>query len=104
VLETFRRRPLRLTLGIAVLAVGLSACSDGPGDEGDLVIALTRDDTFTTAQAECIASAVFAEYGEDEEALGKISGAANYEELTGTEGVAGFDQFFTRAVSACTNT
>ena len=65
--------------------------------------ALTQNDTFNTAEAECIASAVFEEYGADEDALGKISGAVDYEDLSGTEGVDGFDTFFTRAVGACTN-
>lgn len=80
-----------------------SACSDGPGDESDLVTALTRDEAFTTAEAECIASAVFSEYGEDEEAISKISGAASYEDLTGTEGVDGFDEVFDNAIAACAN-
>jgi hypothetical protein len=85
------------------LIVGLTACSDGPGNEEDLVKALIHNDTFTTAEAECISSAVFAEYGEDEEALSAISGATSYEELNSAEGVPGFDEFFRRAVSACTN-
>jgi hypothetical protein len=92
-----------LAFGAIVLALGLSACTDGPGNEDDLVTALTRDDAFTTAEAECIASAVFDEYGEDEDSLNKISGVANYEELSGPDGVPGFDEFFRRAVSACTN-
>ncbi len=91
-----------MILGLSVF--GLAACTDGPGDEADLVTALTRDDTFTTAEAECIASAVFAEYGTDDDAISKISGLGTYEELIGAEGVDGFDAFFTGAVRACTNT
>lgn len=86
-----------------VLAFGLSACTDGPGDENDLVNALTNGDAFTTAEAECIAAAVFAEYGEDEDAISLLSGTSSFEELSGTEGVPGFDDFFRRAISACTN-
>jgi hypothetical protein len=67
------------------------------------VLALTHNDTFTTAEAECIAAAVFDEYGEDEDAISLISGASSFDELTSAEGVPGFDDFFRRAVSACTN-
>ena len=98
-----RRRAVPLVVGAAVLMLALGACSDGPGNEGDLVIALTHNDAFTTAEAECIAGAVFDEYGEDEEALALISGAQDYEALNGADGVPGFDDFFRRAVSACTN-
>lgn len=94
------RRLLPSLLGLTLL---VAACSSGPGSREDLVAALTRDDTFTTAEASCIADAVFAEYGEDEEALSIISGAASYEEITGTDGVQGFEQFFDNAISACTN-
>ena len=93
-----------LIIGIAVAVLGLPACSGGPGDRDDLVLALTRDDTFSTAEATCIADAVFSEYGADEEALDLISGADSYDEITGTDGVAGFDEFFTNTVSACSNT
>lgn len=94
----------RLLLGLAATVLGLTACTGGPGDRDDLVAALTRDDTFTTAEATCIADAVFAEYGMDDDALGKISGVGSYEELTGTDGVEGFDDFFSNTVSACANT
>lgn len=94
----------RLLLGLVATVLGVSACTGGPGDRDDLVAALTRDDTFAVAEAECIADAVFAEYGADEDALGRISGAVSYDELTGTEGVAGFDEFFSNTVSACSNT
>lgn len=94
------RRLLPSLLGLALIA---SACSSGPGSEEDLVTALTRDDTFSTDEAECIASAVFDEYGADEDALSIISGAESYEAITGADGVDGFDAFFGNAVAACTN-
>lgn len=100
-----RYRKRWLLGGLAVLALASTACSQGPGDEDDLVTALTHNDAFSTAEAECVAAAVFDEYGEDEEAITRISGATSYEELTNTtDGVQGFDDFFRRAVSACTNT
>jgi len=93
----------RSAVGLLVLAFGVAACSGGPGNEEDLVTALTQNDAFNTAEAECIAAAVFEEYGDDEDTLTKISGAVDYEDLSGTEGVDGFDKFFTRAVGVCTN-
>ena len=93
----------RFAIAAVALLFGLSACTDGPGDEGDLVNALTNNDAFTTAEAECIAAAVFDEYSEDEDAISRISGAASYEDLNAADGVPGFDQFFRRAVAACTN-
>jgi hypothetical protein len=95
-------RSLLAVAGLALGTLALSACSSGPGSEEDLIAALTRDDSFTQAQAECIAERVFDQYGEDEEALGLISGAGSYEDLTGTEGVPGFDEFFTTTISVCT--
>jgi hypothetical protein len=82
----------------------LSACTGGPGDEEDLVAALTRDDTFSDGEARCIANAVFEEYGDDEDALGRISGAASYEDLTSSDGVEGFAETFEQFVRTCTNT
>ena len=96
--------PKRLLFGLAAAALALAACGGGPGNRDDLVTALTRDDTFSTPEAECIADAVFAQYGEDQEALGRISGARTFDELNGPEGVPGFDEFFENTVSACTNT
>ncbi len=99
------RRARWLVAIVAVLGLGLTACTDGPGNEQDLVIALTHNDAFTTDQAECIAASVFGEYGDDEEAISRISGAPSYEDLTdATTGIPGFDEFFRRAVSTCTNT
>jgi hypothetical protein len=90
-------------LGLTVMAA-LPACGGGPGSEEDLVAALTRNEAFTEAQATCIAAAVFAEYGDDEEALGKISGTADFADLTGPEGVDGFEETFEQIVEVCTNT
>jgi hypothetical protein len=97
-------RSTKMLLGLAIGALSLSACSSGPGSEEDLVAALMRDDTFTQGEAECIAENVFLEYGEDEDALAKISGAASYEDLTGTEGVPGFDEAFSNILAGCANT
>ncbi|MGF1595857.1 MAG: hypothetical protein ACFCVK_02850 [Acidimicrobiales bacterium] len=100
-----RRRPRTLLAAAAVLVVVATGCTGGgPGNQDDLVTALLLDDAFTEAEAECIAAAVFDEYGEDEGALGRISGAGSYKDLSGTDGVEGFDDFFTGAVRACTNT
>jgi hypothetical protein len=93
-----------LLLGAGIAALALSACSGGPGSEEDLVTALTRNDTFSEAEAECIANAVFEEYGDNEDALGLISGASSYDDLTGSEGVEGFGEAFDRIVETCTNT
>ena len=98
-----RRRP---RLGLVAVVAGLSmlatACTGGPGDRDDFVEILVRDDGFNADEAGCIADAVFAQYGEDGDALGKISGAESYEFLTGPDGVEGFDGFFTSTVSDCT--
>ena len=101
-----RRRfvgPLRPVVALSVVVLGLTACGDGPGSEEDLVNALTRDATFSQEEAECISARIFDEYGEDEEALGLISGTGDYEVLTGDgEGsVEGFDVFFSTAVAEC---
>ena len=94
----------RLLIALAATVLGVAACTGGPGDREDLVSALTRDDTFSTPEAECIADAVFAEYGQDEDALGRISGASTFEELNGPDGVPGFAEFFDNTVAACSNT
>jgi hypothetical protein len=95
-----RRRTLGvLVLSLAALATG---CTGGPGDRDDFIDILTRDDNFNETEATCIADAVFDEYGEDGDALGKISGAESYEYLIGEDGVEGFDEFFTPLVADCT--
>ena len=79
----------------------LSACTNGPGDEQDLVDALVEDDAFEENVAECIAAAVFVEYGENDDAIEKISGSATFEQLDSTEGVPGFGEFFTKTIDDC---
>lgn len=98
-------RPVR-AVGVALaLSLSLAACGGrGPGDQEDLVSALTREGGFDQAQAECIAAAVFDKYGADEDALKKISGTGDYAALTGDGGVEGFGEFFDNTVDACTGT
>ncbi len=97
-----RTRMVGSMLGAAAAAFVLAGCTSGPGSEADFVEVLTRDDAFTETQAECLADAVFDEYGTDEDALGKISGATSYDFLLGEDGVEGFDEFLTAQVSDCT--
>ncbi|MFV0523169.1 MAG: hypothetical protein ACK5RL_01570 [Acidimicrobiales bacterium] len=86
---------------LATVALTATACTDGPGSEEDLVNALTRDDGFDQAQAECIANAVFNEYGENEDALKAISSAPDMAALDAEGGVPGFSEFFDRTVQTC---
>jgi len=97
------RQTRRAVALLAFGALALTACTGGPGSEEDLVTALTRGDGFTQQEAECIAAAVFIEWAEDEDALGLISGAADYDELVGPNGVEGFGESFERAVTQCAN-
>jgi len=97
-----RGRAFGLLVPVIALALLATGCTGGPGDEDDFVDVLTVNDNFTDAEASCIAEAVFDEYGEDGDALGKISGAESYEFLLGEDGVEGFDEFFTGTVSSCT--
>lgn len=100
-----RPRTLRFRRFAAVLIalpLPLAACGDGPGTEEDLVNALTREDTFTTDEARCIAGAVFDQYGADEQAIGRISAASDFATLSGENGVEGFAESYDRILSACT--
>jgi hypothetical protein len=98
--------PTRVAVGLLVMALGLSACSQdtGPGSESDLIDALTRDGTFEQDEAECIAETVFNEYGEDEDALQRITRTDDYDTLTGDgeDAVEGFGEFFDNTISFCT--
>ncbi len=87
----------------ALLAIGLVAagCSSGPGTEQEFIEVLTRDGSLTEQEATCISSAVFAEYGLDEDALGKISAAPDFAYLSSEEGVPGFTEFFEGTVQNC---
>ncbi len=96
------RRTQGVALVAAVAALSLAGCTSGPGSQAEFVDVLTRDDAFTQPQAECLADAVFDEYGNDDDALGKISGATSYEFLTGEDGVDGFDEFLSAQVAECT--
>lgn len=95
------RMSRRLAAGLGAVALLLAACSDGPGDEQDLVDALVADDAFEQNVAECIAAAVFEEYGEDDDALEKISFSASFEQLDSSEGIPGFGEFFTETIDGC---
>lgn len=97
------RAPRSLGALLIASVLGLSACGGGPGSEEDLVNALMRGDAFTETEAECIASAVFDEYGDNEEELTIISNASSFEALGGPDGIDGFNDFFTSAVRICAN-
>jgi len=85
---------------LAALALTASACSDGPGNEDDLISSLTRDDAFTQKQAECITKVVFDTWGDDDEILGRLSGADSYQDLADIDG---FVTTFEGAIKACAN-
>lgn len=97
-----RSRAVITALPLALALVLLVGCTGGPGDREDFIEVLRLDDGFNENEASCIADAVFDEYGEDNDALGKISGAESYEWLIGEEGVEGFEQFFPGVVADCT--
>jgi hypothetical protein len=97
-----RTRTVIAALLLALAGVLLAGCTGGPGDREDFIEVLRLDDGFNENEATCIADAVFDAYGEDDEALGKISGAESYEWLIGEDGVEGFDQFFPGVVADCT--
>ncbi|MDH3299681.1 MAG: hypothetical protein OES24_04160 [Acidimicrobiia bacterium] len=96
------RRRSGLMAVLVALALVATGCTGGPGDRDDLVDVLTRDDNFAVNEAECIADAVFERYGEDGNALQKISAAESYDYLLGPDGVEGFDEFFETTVTDCT--
>ncbi len=86
---------------MAGLALVVSGCTGGPGTQAEFVEVLMLNDNFNEVQADCIAEAVFDEYGEDNDALQKISGAESYEYLLGEDGVDGFGPFFDDVVTGC---
>ncbi len=104
-LRSSRRRPLgrRARLGLAVASVALvaTACGGGPGTQEEFNDILTRSGTISAAEADCISTAVFDEYGADEDALGKLSAAPDIEFLSGEEGIDGFGEFFDGTVAGC---
>ncbi|MDH4278507.1 MAG: hypothetical protein OEW83_10545 [Acidimicrobiia bacterium] len=96
------RRRAGLSAVVVAFALLATGCTGGPGDRDDFVDVLTRDDNFAVNEAECIADAVFDRYGEDGNALQKISAAETYDYLTGEDGVEGFGEFFDATVTDCT--
>lgn len=86
---------------VALLALLATACGGGPGTQEEFNEVLTRGDNLTEAEAECISTAVFDEYGDDEDALGKLSAAPDLAFLDGPEGISGFSEFFDEAVESC---
>lgn len=97
------QRPRRIAISLAGFALGgilLSGCGGGPGTEADFVDILQRDDSFSEAQATCIASAVFDKYGEDNKALDVLSGGS-WEDVVGENGVPGFEAFYRDTVDGC---
>ena len=88
-----------LWLGLAAAALVLTGCSEGAGSQEELVEVLAQDDSFSRVEAECIADAIFDEYGESDD-LSKIS-AQSWEQLQGEDGVPGFDEFLTESVNSC---
>jgi hypothetical protein len=86
---------------VALVALLATACGGGPGTQEEFNEVLTRGDNLTEAEAECISTAVFDRYGDDEDALGKLSAAPDIEFLDGPEGITGFSEFFDEAVESC---
>lgn len=87
---------------VAVLALTATACGGGPGSQEDFVDVLMRDGTgLSEDEATCIGGRVFDEYGEDDDALGKLSAAPDMDFLEGEDGIPGFGEFFDEAVQSC---
>ncbi len=93
-----RAGPLALLVALIFL---VTACGSGPGSQEEFIEVLVRNDAMTEEEAICISDLVFAEYADDEEALGKISAAPDFEYLDGEEGVPGFSDFFDSTVQSC---
>lgn len=101
-----RPGPKRRLLVGALAAVGmllLAGCTAGPGSKEDYIDVLQRDETFSETQATCIADRVFEKYGDDKAAIDLLSGAKSWEQLTGPEGIDGFEAFHTTVVTECTS-
>ncbi|MEM9562906.1 MAG: hypothetical protein AAGA93_09830 [Actinomycetota bacterium] len=98
------RRRARLAGPVAAfcaLALLATACGGGPGTQEEFNEILMRGDNLTADEADCISTAVFDEYGEDQDALGKLSAAPDIEFLDGPDGIPGFTEFFDSAVDGC---
>lgn len=96
-----RRRSLLAVVGLLALGLLATSCSSGPGSKQDFIDVLSRDEMMTTEEATCIADQVFDRYGDDEDALGKLSAAPDFDFLNGAEGIDGFSDFYDQAVLSC---
>lgn len=98
-----RRRAGRTAALVGLVAFGLVAagCGGGPGTREELIDVVSQDGAFSVEQATCIADAVFERYGDDDDALGKISAADSFEFFDGEDGVPGFSSFFDQTVQSC---
>jgi hypothetical protein len=95
----------RSRLSLAGVALGLvtvaSACGASPGTEEEFAELLMREGTISQSQAECIADAVFQEYGDDDAVLTRLS-FDDFETLTsGEDPIEGFEAFYDEAVQSC---
>ncbi len=87
---------------VAASSLALAACSGGPGTQEEFVEVLQREDTFTEAEATCIADDVFETYGDDSDALDLLSGADTWADIAGEGGIEGFQSYYETLVSDCT--
>ena len=102
--RTTRSQRVRRAAALAAmvpLVLLVTACGGGPGSQEEFEAILTRGGNLTDEEAQCISAEVFAQYGEDAEALGKLSAAPDIEFLEGAEGIPGFSDFFDSAVGSC---
>ncbi len=95
------RRVGPLAAIVAAVALLATACGGGPGTQEEFNEILTRGDNLTAEEADCISTAVFDRYGEDQDALGKLSAAPDIEFLDGPDGIPGFNEFFDSTVDGC---
>lgn len=95
------RRRLATVGGLFAIVLVAAGCGDGPGSREDLIAIIEQDGAFTTAEATCMADAVFERYGEDDDALGKISAADDFAFFDTEDGIPGFAEFFDTTVQTC---
>lgn len=101
--ETASRSSSKVALFFLLMTALLTACTaGGPGTQEELQQILAEDGNLDETQASCVASAVFEEYGEDNDALSKISAADSLSDLEGENGVAGFNDFYSATLNGCT--
>ncbi|MEM7321666.1 MAG: hypothetical protein AAF531_01150 [Actinomycetota bacterium] len=96
-----RWRRFRYLPGLLAVALVAAACGGGPGSREDLIDVLTLDEAFSVEEATCMADAVFDRYGDDDDALGKISAADSFDFFDGENGIPGFSEFFNQTVQSC---